>query len=228
MKKRCIAEAIGTFAIVFCPVALGAVSKLTGSDPGLLAAALASGLPVLAMIYALGPISAHFNPAVTVAFALAGRFPWRHAPSYIASQLCGALAAGGVSALLFGPGGGVHIPASPDLVARNVGLEGVITFLLMFVIIATATDRRTSPVVPALAIGMTVIFGVLIGGPVTGGAMNPARAFGAAAFGGWSAFGQMGVYVLGPLTGAAAAVKAYEAIRLNQDFACSAPELEGE
>lgn len=223
MRKQCLAEAIGTFTIVFCPVAASA----TGYDHGLLVAALVSGLPVLAMIYALGPISAaHFNPAVTLGFAMAGRFPWKHAPAYIVSQLCGAVFAGAVSALLFGPGGGVHIPSAPAMIVRNVGLEAVITFFLMFVIMATATDKRTSSVIPALAIGMTVVFGVLVGGAATGGSMNPARSFGAAVFGGWPALSQMGVYVLGPILGAAIAVKAYEAIRLDREFICDAPEFD--
>src|SRR5690349_6640691 len=110
MRKRYAAEFVGTFGIVFAPVALSATSTLSGGASGLLAAALVSGLAVLAMIYALGPVSAaHFNPAVTIGFASVGLFPWRFVTAYIAAQLGGAVGASGFATLLYGRGHGVHI-----------------------------------------------------------------------------------------------------------------------
>ena len=224
MRKRLIAEFIGTFVIVFVPVAVSAAGKLTGVDSGLLVAAIASGLPVLAMIYALGPISAaHFNPAVTFGFALAKRFPWKHVPAYWLMQLGGSAAAASLAALLYGGGAGVHIPANPSLVLRNVGTEMVISFALMLVIISVATDKRVSSVVPALAIGFTVIFGVLVGGPITGGSMNPARSFGPALYGGLLALESYWLYLVGPMLGAAIAALLFEAIRIGHEHSCSAP-----
>jgi len=203
MTRRYAAEFVGTFAVVFAPVALSATGKLAGGEGGLMAAAWASGLVVLAMIYALGHLSAaHFNPAVTVGFAVAGRFPWRYVMPYGAAQLAGGVAASGAGALLFDSGAhGVHVPAAGPL-ARAVGVEFFLTFLLMLVIISVATDRRVNGAIPGLAIGLTVVFGVLIGGPVTGGSMNPARSLGPALFAGGAALANYGVYVVGPLLGA--------------------------
>ena len=114
MDRRYAAEFVGTFGIVFAPVALSATGRFHGGDSGLMAAAWVSGLAVLAMIYALGHISAaHFNPAVTLGFAVAGRFPWRYVPAYWVAEFGGAIAAAGLAALLFGPGHGTIFPLSP-------------------------------------------------------------------------------------------------------------------
>src|SRR5580692_5971341 len=130
MTRRYAAEFVGTFGIVFAPVALSATGHYHGSDAGLMAAAWVSGLSVLAMIYALGHISAaHFNPAVTMGFAVAGRFPWRYVPGYWISQFSGAIVAAGAVGLLFGFGHGTHVPA-PGPVGRDVGMETALTFLL--------------------------------------------------------------------------------------------------
>lgn len=224
MKKRYFAEFIGTFTIVFAPVALSAASKVSGSDQGLLVAALASGLPVLAMIYALGPISAaHFNPAVTFGFAIAKRFPWKSVVPYWIAQVSGAIVAAFLVALLFKPGSGVHIPADPSLYVRNIGLEAALTFFLMFVIMSVATDKRVHSTVPAIAIGFTVVFCILVGGPVTGGSMNPARSLGPALVAGGDALRDYWLYLVGPVVGASFGALAFEAVRIERDQACSAP-----
>src|SRR5579883_937798 len=144
MQRRCAAEFVGTFSIVFAPVALSATGHLAGGDSGLMAAAWVSGLSVLAMIYALGPISAaHFNPAVTLGFAVAGRFPWRSVLPYWLAEFAGGIVAAALAALLFGAGRGVHIPA-PGPLSRAVGVEAILTFFLMLVIMSVATDKRAS------------------------------------------------------------------------------------
>lgn len=223
MNRRYAAEFIGTFGIVFAPVALAATGGLPHGDGSLLSAALVSGLAVLAMIYALGHISAaHFNPAVSLGFAAVGRFPWRYVPQYCASQFGGGIAAAALAALLFGPGHGAHVPA-PGPVWRDIGLEAALTFLLMLVIIAVATDRRANGAVPGLAIGLTVVVDVLIGGPVTGGSMNPARSLGPALFAGGPALAHFWVYVAGPVIGAVIAARLYEAVRGGEQHAQGAP-----
>jgi len=222
MSRRYAAEFVGTFGIVFAPVALSATGHFHGDDSSLMAAAWVSGLAVLAMIYALGHISAaHFNPAVTLGFAVAGRFPWRYVPAYWASEFGGAIMAAGLAALLFGPGHGVHVPnvAAP----RAVGLEAMLAFFLMLVIIAVATDKRVNGAVSGLAIGLVVVFDVLIGGPVSGGSMNPARSFGPALFAGGAALAHVWIYFTGPAIGAVAAARTYEAIRGDNAHAQSAP-----
>lgn len=222
MAKRYGAEAVGTFGIVFAPVALSATGSLPNGASGLFAAALVSGLSVLAMVYALGPVSAaHFNPAVTLGFASAGRFPWRFVPAYVACQLAGALLAAGLAAVLFGQRHGVHIPTGTLL--QNVGTEFVLSFFLMLVIIAVATDRRVSWTAPAIAIGLTVVFCVLIGGPVTGGSMNPARSLGPALVYGGEALTKVWLYLLVPPVGAVFAARVYEALRIDRAAAVGAP-----
>ncbi|HVT11362.1 MAG TPA: aquaporin [Fimbriimonadaceae bacterium] len=223
MGKRYAAEFLGTFVIVLAPVALASTGKLDGGDPSLLAAALVSGLPVLAMIYAFGPISAaHFNPAVTLAFAAARRFPWRFVLPYWLFQFLGATAAAAIAFAIFGSGAGAHIPSDPTAFARNLGTEAMLGFFLMLVIIAVATDRRVTSTVPGIAIGLTVVVGVLIGGPVTGGSMNPARSFGPALFVP-GALAHYWIYALGPTLGAMAAALVYEAVRLEHEHAIGAP-----
>ena len=223
MMRRYGAEFVGTFGIVFAPVALSATGHFRGGDAGLMAASWVSGLAVLAMIYALGHISAaHFNPAVTLGFSVAGRFPWRYVLPYWVAQLAGGVVAAGLVALLFGPGHGAHVPA-PGPLGRAVGMEAVLTFFLMLVIIAVATDRRANGAVPGLAIGLTVVFDVLIGGPVTGGSMNPARSLGPALFAGGAALTHSWVYVVGPAVGAVIAAWLYEMMRGGEQHAQGAP-----
>ncbi len=222
MTRRYLAEFVGTFGIVFAPVALSATGRLHGADSGIMAAAWVSGLAVLAMIYALGHISAaHFNPAVTLGFAVAGRFPWLYITSYWTAQFLGAISAAALVAILFGVGHGVHIPTGPLI--RAVCVEVVLTFFLMLVIVAVATDKRANGAVPGLAIGLTVVFDVLIGGPVTGGSMNPTRSLGPALFGGMVPLSVYWVYLMGPALGAVIAARFYEAIRGGEEHAQNAP-----
>ena len=124
--------------------------------------------------------------------------------------------------MLFGGGHGAHVPAAGPLI-RAVGVESVLTFFLMLVIIAVATDKRANGAVPGIAIGLTVVFDVLIGGPVTGGSMNPARSLGPALFAGGSALSQYWIYVVGPVTGAVIAARLYEAMRGSGEHAQGAP-----
>jgi glycerol uptake facilitator-like aquaporin len=155
-------------------------------------------------------------------FAAAGRFPWRFVLPYWAAQFLGAVVAAGLLAALFGSGHGTHVPAAGS-VFRNFGLELVLAFVLMLVIIAVATDKRVSATTPALAIGLTVVFLVLIGGPVTGGSMNPARSFGPALFAGGVAWSSVWLYLVAPPIGAVLAALLYEAIRLHRVEAQGAP-----
>lgn len=223
MLRRYVAEFVGTFGIVFAPVALSATGHFPGGDSNLMASAWVSGLSVLTMIYALGHISAaHFNPAVTLGFAVARRFPWRYVVPYWIAQLSGGVVAAALVALLFGGGYGVHIPAAGPF-GRTIGVEAVLTFFLMLVIIAVATDRRANGAIPGLAIGLTVVFDVLIGGAVTGGSMNPARSLGPALFGQAAARSTYWMYIVGPVIGAGAAVLLYEAIRGGEEHAQGAP-----
>ena len=226
MIKRCLAEFVGTFGIVFAPVALSGTGRLAGSDNGLMAASWVSGLAVTAMIYALGHISgAHFNPAITLGFASVKRFPWKGVAPYCLSQLAGGIFAALVCAQLLGAGRGVHLPAVD--VGRAICMEAVLTFFLMLVIMGVASDKRANGAVPGIAIGLIVVIDVLIGGPVTGGSMNPARSLGPALFSKSEALANWWIYLVGPILGAITAAILYEAMRGGEQFGKSVPEIEG-
>jgi aquaporin NIP len=212
LGQRALAEAIGTFTLVFAGCGATMLSqRFPGSvPPG--AIAVVFGLAVAVMIYAVGHLSgAHFNPAVTLGFAVSGKFPKREAPIYWLAQFGAAVAAMAALAALLpqGPGFGATVPRVPALQA--LAWEAILSFFLMFVIAATATDTRAHGALAGLAIGATVTLDAFVGGPVTGGSMNPARSLAPAL---WE--GQMSVYwiyLLGPVIGAVAAAVTYEQIR---------------
>ena len=206
--RRGAAECIGTFGLVFIAAGAAMVDEISGGSLGLVGNAFASGLIVTAMIYAVGHISgAHINPAVTLAFALVRRISLRDAGVYWAAQMVGAVLAASVLRLLLGKVGimgGHAITIDP---VQAVGVEIVLTFLLMFVIMAVATDKRAVGRAAALAIGATVTFDILVGGPLTGGSMNPARTTGPALLAAnWQ---DLWIYWVGPPVGAALAAFLY-------------------
>ena len=170
------------------------------------------GLVIMIMLAATGHLSgAHFNPAVTLAFAITRHFPWRDVPSYLAGQLLGAVAGAAVLRAFFGleAGLGATVPAGSSLQA--LGLETLLTAVLMFVIVSVATDTRAVGELAAVAIGGTVALDALWGGPVTGASMNPARSFGPALVAGlWRAHW---IYWLGPIIGATLGAALYQGLR---------------
>jgi aquaporin Z len=203
------AEAIGTFALCFIGILAINVDLITGSEgtASLATIAFAHGLTIAVMVAALGALSgAHFNPAVTAGFVATGRMTPVRGAQYVAAQLAGALLASLLLAWLFGRevvAGGT--PAVSENV-RSYGavvLEAVTTFFLVLVVFGTAVDERAPKSVFPLAIGLTVALDIMAIGPITGAAMNPARAFGPAVAGG--AWGSHWVYWVGPLLGGVAA-----------------------
>jgi MIP family channel proteins len=206
-------EGVGAFALV--TAGCGAIITNT-THPGSLGGvgvSLVFGLVIMAMIYAGGHLSgAHYNPSVTIAFALARHFPLRDALAYIAAQLIGATAAA-LLLLAAWASKPAHLGATLPSVSSGTALayEIVLTAFLMFVITAVATDTRAVGAAAAIAIGGTVGLDALFAGPITGASMNPARSFGPAlASGTWSSFW---VYVIGPMIGAVIGVFAYELVR---------------
>jgi aquaporin NIP len=174
--------------------------------------AITFGLAIMVMIYAVGHISgAHFNPAVTFAFALSRHFPWTRALGYWAAQLLGALAA---AAILRGSLGNIaHVGAALPAGSQGQSFlwELVLTFFLMFVIMAVATDTRAVGEAAAIAIGGTVGLDAMFGGPVSGASMNPARSIGPALASG--DVHALWLYVLAPLAGAALGALSYQFVR---------------
>jgi aquaporin NIP len=206
-----VAELIGTFALVFAGCGAIMVDQKTGAL-GHIGVALTFGLVIMAMIYAVGHISgAHLNPAVTFSFAIARHFPRRQVPLYWAAQLAGALIA---AAVLRGSLGdiahvGATYPSGSD--GQAFLWEGVMSFFLMFVIMAVATDTRAAGEAAAIAIGGTVGLDAMFGGPITGASMNPARSLGPGIVSG--DLHAIWVYLLAPVVGAALAALTYAFIR---------------
>jgi MIP family channel proteins len=164
------------------------------------------------MVYALGHLSgAHINPAVTIGFWSARRFPTHEVTPYVIAQALGAVAASGLLRTILGPVGhlGATVPALP--VPAAFAVEWLLSFALMFVIMAVATDQRVANGVGGLAVGLTVAFCALMGGPLTGASMNPARSFGPAVIGAeWHGHW---IYWVAPMTAMMAAARLYEFLR---------------
>ena len=213
--NRLAAELIGTFALVFAGTGAIIINAETGGQIGHVGIGLTFGLVIMVMIYAVGHISgAHFNPAVTLGFAIGRHFPWADVPRYWAAQILGGLIA---SLLLRGMFGDVaHLGATLPIgsAQRSLLLEAVLTFLLMFVIVSVATDTRAVGQAAAIAIGGTIGLEALFAGPISGASMNPARSL-APALVSWTWTDQW-LYVVGPTAGAALGALAYMFVRGDQ------------
>lgn len=209
---RAVAEMIGAFALVFVGVlAIANGASLTG-------VALAHGLAIGVMVAALGHVSGgHFNPAVTFAFWLSRRISGAQAAVYAVAQIFGGLlAALIVAGLLSRNAVGAGTPQLAEGISTVQGIlaEAVATFFLVLVIFGTVLDRRAPETVYPFAIGLTITAGVFAIGPLTGAALNPARAFGPALVSGeWSA---VGAWLIGPLLGAALAWAVHEYVLAPQ------------
>ncbi|MBD0338297.1 MAG: MIP family channel protein [Thermoleophilia bacterium] len=211
--RRAAAEFVGTFTLVFA--GMGAIA--VGAD--LVGVALAHGLAIAIMVSAVGHISGgHFNPAVTFGFLVTRRIVPRLAAAYWAAQLAGAAVAALLLRGVFSPDSQLDggVPVLGDGVGAGSGLllEGVLTFFLVWVVFATAADPRgTFKSIAGLAIGLTISMDILAGGPLTGAAMNPARAFGPELVQ-W-VWSDAWLYWVGPLVGAAVAAIAYDRLYLR-------------
>ncbi len=213
LARRCLAEAIATFALVFAGCGAIVVDAERDAGLGSNGIALAFGLVIMVMVYATGHLSgAHINPAVTAAFCASRHFPVREAAFYVPSQLLGATA-GALLLRIVWDGTPAHLGATLPTVGGGSALvyEATMTAFLMFVIMAVATDTRAVGAAAAIAIGGTVALDALFGGAVTGASMNPARSFGPALVS--SEWQDFWVYVAGPLVGAMIGAIAYELTR---------------
>jgi MIP family channel proteins len=218
-----VAEFIGVFFLVF--VGTGAIVANTYRDGavGPVGVALAFGLAYAIAVLATRNVSGgHINPAITLGLWSIGRIGWRQAGLYVVAQLLGAVVAAlAVKGLYPEMAGRVAQLGTPQLaplltLAQGIVLEAILTFFLAFVVMATAVDSA-EPKVAGFAIGLTVVVGILAGGPLTGGALNPARAFGPALVA--NAWLAQLVYWVGPILGAIAAMQLYERLLLKRDAA---------
>ncbi len=219
-KKALVAEFIGTFALIFIGVGAIAADQLTGGKVGVTGIALAHGFAIAVMVSATAVISGgHLNPAVTLALWTIKKIDAKSAVVYIVVQCLGAIAAAAVLRFVFPLEviSAVHVgtPALAEGVSYSMGLvtEIVLTFFLVIVIMGTAVDKR-APQCGGLFIGLAVAMDVLMGGPLTGAAMNPARYLGPAMING--GFANCGVYWFGPVIGGVLAAFTYKYVLLEK------------
>ncbi|HLJ93528.1 MAG TPA: MIP family channel protein [Gemmataceae bacterium] len=213
------AEIFGTFALVFAGAGAIVINDVSGGAVTHGGIALTFGLVVLAMIYAVGEVSgAHLNPAVTLGFFLARRFPGRRVSAYITSQCIGASAASGLLHLLFPSDKtlGATAPAGPAV--QSFILELVLTLFLMFVILSVSTGAKEKGITAGIAVGAVIAFEALFAGPISGASMNPARSLAPAIVSGH--LDNLWLYLIAPVIGAAAAVLSCRCI--HESPCCSA------
>jgi MIP family channel proteins len=220
MLGSAVAELVGTFILVYTGTAVATAATLQRSTAGpafydSLAVALAFGIALAAVVAAIGHVSgAHVNPAVTLALAATNKFPWGYVPTYLGAQLLGAILAAIGTWITFGGAGRELASLAATFPVEGVGaiqafvVELLVTFILVFVVISVATDDRAPAGAAPLAVGFALACGVLIAGPVTGGAVNPARALGPMIVA--TKFTAAWVYVLAPIIGGVLAAVLYE------------------
>ena len=220
--KRLAAEFIGTFALVFTGTGAIVIDETTGGTVTHVGVALTFGLIVLAMIYTVGDISgAHLNPAVSLGFFAARRFPLRKAIPYIASQCGGALAASGLLHFLFPQDKmlGTTIPAGSAF--QSFVLELILTAILMFVILGVSTGAAEKGITAGIVVGAVIGLEAMFAGPICGASMNPARSLGPAVMS--RHFEYLWIYLLAPVIGSYIAVLGCRSVR--ESGCCSGKAL---
>jgi aquaporin NIP len=229
--RALIAEALGTFCMVFAGTGAIIVNAETGGTITHAGVAITFGLVVMAMIYAFGDVSgAHLNPAVTLAFAISKRFAMKRVPGYVGAQLAGALAASLLLRLLFAENVtlGATMPRGPQW--QSFVLEVVLTFMLMLVILAVSSGPREKGLMAGIAIGGVVALEAMFAGPICGASMNPARSIAPAVVGaltgpgggpgggpGSTALNALWLYIVAPVLGAALAVPTHALLKQSRE-----------
>lgn len=210
--NRYIAEGFGTFALVFCGTGAIVINEASNGIVTHLGIAITFGLIVVAMIYALGDISgAHINPAVTIAFTIAGKFPKQDVLPYVLAQCIGALIASGTLRLLFPDVQTLGETIPSGAIVQSFVLEFILSLFLMFVIIQVATGSKEVGMMAGLAIGFTVLLEALFAGPICGASMNPARSLGPAIVNGNLTV--LWIYLIAPTLGAMSSIALWHLIK---------------
>jgi MIP family channel proteins len=213
---RLVAEFLGAFTLVFAGVGASIIAIIS-QDQSALTVAFATGLAIFVMVAIFISVSgAHFNPAVSLAMLITGRLPFADFIAYVAAQLAGATAAAAL--IKFGypaqviEATGLGVPTARVEWSTALLLEVVMTLLLVLVIFGAAVDRRsTMGSLAGAPIGMVITMNILIAGPITGAAMNPARWFGPVVLQGeWGALTNIAIYTVGPLLGGVLAAVLYD------------------
>jgi aquaporin Z len=210
--KKLLAEFLGTFGLVFAGTGAIVINQVSGGAIGHAGIALTFGLVVTAMIHTFGDVSgAHLNPAVTLAFSAAGRFPVKEVPGYIAAQVLGALAASGLLLGLFGNVASLGATLPRHTWGQSFVLEVVLTALLMLTILSVSTGAKEKGITAGMAIGGVIALEAMFAGPISGASMNPARSLSPALLSG--NLSAVWIYLTAPVLGALIAVPLCCAVR---------------
>ncbi|KAL1832126.1 hypothetical protein ACET3Z_001777 [Daucus carota] len=218
LTRKLGAEFIGTFILIFVATAGPIVNQKYNGAETLIGNAACAGLAVMVVILSTGHISgAHLNPSLTIAFAALRHFPWVHVPAYIAAQVSGSICASFALKGVFHPfmSGGVTVPSIGN--GQAFALEFLITFNLLFVVTAVATDTRAVGELAGIAVGAVVMVNILIAGPSSGGSMNPVRTLGPAVAAG--NYDGLWIYMVAPTLGALTGAGIYTSVKLHEDEA---------
>lgn len=216
LTRKLVAEFVGTFILIFGATAAPIVNQKYNGAETLIGNAGCAGLAVMIVILSTGHISgAHLNPSLTIAFAALRHFPWVQVPAYILAQVSASICASFALKGVYHPflSGGVTVPSTST--AQAFAIEFIITFNLMFVVTAVATDTRAVGELAGIAVGATVMLNILIAGPTTGGSMNPVRTLGPAVAAG--NYKQIWLYLVAPTLGALAGAGIYKLVQLREE-----------
>ncbi|NRB51327.1 MAG: aquaporin [Saprospiraceae bacterium] len=198
--NKYLAELVGTFALVFCGTGAIVINEVSGGAVGHQGIAITFGLIVMAMVYSIGELSgAHINPAVTIAFTIAKKFPVQHLLPYIIAQVLGALLASGLLRFLFPEAKGLGETLPAGSIQQSFVLEVVLSFFLMFVIFQVISTSKEISHWAGAAIGATVLLEAMFAGPICGASMNPARSIGPAVINGNLV--HLWAYIVAPILG---------------------------
>ncbi|KAM3323722.1 putative aquaporin NIP7-1 [Capsicum chacoense] len=212
--RMALAEALGTFLLMFCICGMMASMEIMGVQVGLMEYATTAALTVVVVVFSIGPISgAHINPAVTLAFAAVGHFPWSKVPLYVVAQVGGSILATYTGRLVYGLKAEFVTTRPLHGCTSAFLVELLATFIVLFLSASLTNDPQSTGPLSGFVVGVAIGLAVLISGPVSGGSMNPARSLGPAIVA-WK-FGNLWIYVLAPIIGAVAGVVFYRLLRLQ-------------
>eukprot|EP01018_Ginkgo_biloba_P005833 Gb_09252 [translate_table: standard] len=217
LLRMVCAEIVGTFIVMFSISAIIAIEKLSQGAIGIMEYAATGGFAIMVVIFSIGHISgAHVNPAITIAFAVVGRFPWGWVPSYMCAQFASATLATFIAKKVYNVEGELARTKPSSGTGQAFCVELIATFFIMFLASALSIDAQAIGQLSGIAVGASIALGVLITGPVSGGSMNPARSFGPAVV--ENNYEHIWVYMLAPTIGAVGGAIVYRLVRLQQEI----------
>ncbi|KAL6581791.1 hypothetical protein OROMI_005805 [Orobanche minor] len=213
LVRKVMAEALGTFMLMFCICGIIGNMQFMGIKAGLMEYAATAGLTVMVIVFSIGSISgAHVNPAATIAFAAVGPFPWSKVPLYILGQVGGSVLATYAGRLVYGVKADVMMTRPLHGATSAFWVELVATFIILFLTTALFNQQESIQQLSGFVVGLTICLGVLITGPVSGGSMNPARSLGPALVS-WRFDDHLWIYIVAPTIGAILGVFVYRVLR---------------